>query len=100
KAQSKKAFKPKLTSEERVKKDWLVMIIVFTILIVTVVGFDTYLFMRINAGDFFAPVGEVEDNETVVTKKIILDAENYFSTRQKEYEAFRNSPPNEIDPSI
>lgn len=100
KAESKKSFKAKLTSEERAKKDWLIMIVVFTVLIVVVVGCDTYLFMRINEGDLFAPAGEVQDNETVVTKKIILDAENYFSARQKEYDAFKTTPPSEIDPSI
>ncbi len=100
KNQNKKAFKPNVVGEERTRHDWWILVVAFTTLIVVVIGFDTYLFMRINQGDFFAADGEVRDNETVLTKKVLLDAQNFFESRKKEYEAFKSAPPAEIDPSI
>jgi hypothetical protein len=96
----KKTFKPKLVGEDRARHDWMMMVAVFVVLILIVISFDFYLFTKINRGDFFATDGEIQDNETVATKKVLLDAQNFFETRQKEYEAFKSTPPVEIDPSI
>jgi hypothetical protein len=97
---SKKFFKPKLVGEERVKHDWMMMVAVFAVLILIIISFDFYLLLKINRGDFFAADGEIQDNETVATKKVLLDAQNFFEARQKEYDAFMASPPAEIDPSL
>src|SRR5437868_1465546 len=95
----KKAYKQKVVGEERAKHDWFILVTIFIGLIVVVFGFDAYLFLRINQGNFFVADTVVQDNETVMTKKVLLDAQNFFNARQKEYDAFTATPSAEIDPS-
>lgn len=100
KTSSKKVFKQKISGEEQARHDWGVMVVAFAVLVVISMSFGTFLLMKINAGNFFASDEEVQDNKTVATKKVLLDAQNFFDTRQKEYDAFRSALPAEIDPSL
>ncbi len=100
KKSAKKSFKPRAAVGEQALHDWWIMVAVFVALVLVVAGFDLYFFMRINAGGFFTADGQVQDNETVLTKKALLDAQNFYSAREKEYQAFVSVQPAEIDPSI
>ncbi len=97
---SKNIVKPKSTMAEVTMRDWKLMLIVFTVLIVCAVGIDGYLSVRVNRGDFFVVEPESTVNPATAGRKSLLDADNFFVNREKEYENFKASAVPEIDPSI
>lgn len=92
--------KHELSLQERIQRDWKIMLITFVVLLLAVFAFDGYLLVRVNRGDFFLSGNTSAENINTIDRKVLLDASNFFDERQKEYEAFQNSGIVEIDPSL
>ena len=96
----KNNFSRKFESGEHVERDWGVMLIGFTVLVLLIVILEGYLFMRINRGDFFSNQSTSGVRTETLNRKTLLDVAGYFEAREKEYADFRATSTPQIDPSI
>lgn len=85
---------------EQAFKDWPYLLVGFAILVALTVVVDGFLFIKVNRGDFFTVEPDQKINVASSNREALLDVNEFFSARQKEYEEFVSSGVNEIDPSI
>ena len=84
----------------RVLQDWMFVVVAFIVLVLVVAFVDGYLLVRINRGDFFKADPNMELSPETVNRKKLVDVEEFFAARQKEYTAFTSTTTPEIDPSL
>lgn len=89
-----------LSVREQVERDWGLMLIGFVVLVLVVVGLSGRLFFRINRGDFFTSNGPADAASIVSSQKVLVDTVNFFTDREKSYQASRSAASSQIDPSI
>ncbi len=103
--QKKKSVVPSTPTHEReiggdVFRDWFVMIVVTTVLILVALGFGGYLLFKINQGNFFKVDSEATLSTETLNRKTLLNVSEFFESRKKEYETLRATALPRIDPSI
>ncbi len=85
---------------DKVIRDWKIMLLTFTALLLAVVFIDGWLLVQIHKGDFFEAEEGAETNQASVNRKTLLDAAGFFEMREKELNAFKTGTSTEIDPSL
>ncbi len=84
----------------KVRRDWRNLLLFMLALGAVVIILDGYLLWRVSQGDFFVSSVVDKDDTTSSDQKILSNTVKFFDERAANFNAFKNTPPSEIDPSL
>lgn len=89
-----------LSFREKVYRDWKILLVSAITLFIVVSLLDGLLLWMVNRGDIFTFIPTAENNTSELDQKTLSNAVKFFDDRNANFEAWKNTSPNEIDPSL
>lgn len=82
------------------KTDWKIIFISTVILVVSVVVFSVYMFVKIDKGEIFLVEKTGVEQERVLDIDLLKETVNYYQNKAFEFERIKNAKTKAVDPSL
>lgn len=93
-------FSKKKQSLTNIKRDWSVILLVFSLLVIISLVFSIYLFSQISKGEIFIVHLEKTDGIEAIDKELLQKTLSFFEDKENRFNELRENKPIFVDPSL